>query len=228
MALSFSDLRNLVWYMVDDQQGISTGTGGYFTNTQVNAFLNNSQKEVQKQLLQAGEMYYLKTAETTTVSAQQDYVFPSDFLKLHRLEYVLSGSTPTTEDTQMLQRVTLNQTNLIDSKSGTPMAYTVKKNRFSLYPIPDTSGKTLRLYYSYRIVDMVADGDTPDVPDEFSEYIALLASELCHIKDDKASVQLQSKINAYLALLKQMAEDRAEDSSRNVILTTDDGYGDMF
>jgi hypothetical protein len=226
--MTFAELRSLVWYYVDDSQGISTGTGGYFTNTQVNVFLNNAQKEVQKQLLQAGEMYYLKTVETTTVANQQDYILPSDFLKLHRLEYVVSGSTAITEDTKMMQRLTLNQSDMFSVKVGMPSAYTIKKNRFSLYPIPDTASKTLRLFYSYRVADMSGNTDEPDVVGEFIEYIAILAAETCMIKDDRSSAALMEKKQSYLNLLKQMAEDRAQDSSREVINTYEDGYGDMF
>lgn len=226
--MTFQELRSLVWYLVDDQQGIDTGSGGYFTTTQVNVFLNNAQKEVQKQLLQAGEMYYLKTVETATVDDQQDYVLPSDFLKLHRLEYVLSGSTPTTEDTLMLERVTLNSSDRINQKSGTPIAYTIKKNRLSLYPIPDTADKTLRLFYSYRVTDMSANSDEPDCPLEFHEYVAILAAESCFIKDDRNPANILEKKKSYLDLLKQMAEDRAQDSSRNVVITTGDDYGGAF
>lgn len=214
--------------MVDDQQGITTGTGGYFTNTQVNVFINNAQKEVQKQLLQAGETYYLKTVETVTVDGQQDYVLPTDFLKLHRLEYVLSGSTPTTEDVSMLQRVTLNQSDIVSTKEGSPIAYALKQDRFSLYPIPDTANKTLRLYYSYLVVDMANNSDEPDIPEEFHEYIAILAAEMCFIKDDRQSVQLQAKKQHYLDQFKQAAEDRTQDSSRTVLVTSDDGFGAMF
>jgi len=110
--MTFQELRNLVWYFVDDQQGITSGTGGYFTNTQSYVFLDNALKETQKQLLQASDFNYLKTVETVTVSGQQDYVIPTDFLKLHRFEYVLSGTTQTTEDVQMLQWVSLNQSDI--------------------------------------------------------------------------------------------------------------------
>ena len=226
--MTFQDLRNLVWYMVDDQQGISTGTGGYFTNTQVNVFLNNAQREVQKLLLQAGEMYYLKTVESTTVANQQDYVLPSDFLKLHRFEYVLDGSTATTEVTKMLQRLTLNQTDLFSLKVGTPAAYSIKKNRLSIYPIPDTASKVIRLFYSYRVTDMSANSDEPDCPSEFAEFIAILAAESCMIKDDRSSPQLMEKKASYLTLFKQMAEDRAQDSSREVLSTYDDFYSEIF
>lgn len=226
--MTFSELKYLVYYMVDDQQGISTGSGGYFTTTQVGVFLNNALREVQKQLLQAGEMYYLKTVETTTVADQQDYVLPSDFLKLHRLEYVTDGSTATTEVTKMLQRLTLNQSDMFSLKVGTPAAYTIKKNRLSLYPIPDTANKVMRLFYSYRVAAMVNTTDEPDCPSEFEEYLAILAAESCFIKDDRSSPQLMEKKASYLGLFKQMAEDRAQDSSREVISTYDDTYGDLY
>lgn len=226
--MTLAELRSLVWYFVDDQQGISTGSGGYFTTTQVDVFLNNALQETQKQLLQAGELYYLKTVETVTVAGQQDYVLPTDFLKLHRLEYVLSGTTPTTEDVQMLQWVSLNQSDIISTRQGTPISYALKQDRFSLYPIPDTANKTLRLYYSYRIANLVNTTDVPDIPKEFHEYIAILAAESCFVKDDRSSAQLVEKKAAYLTQFKQISEDRRQDGPRTVLVTTDDGFGALF
>ena len=78
------EIRDLCLYWLDDLQG------AYFTPTQMNVFINNAQREVQKQLIQAFEDYYLKVVQTTTVANQADYILPQDFLKLRRLEIVLS------------------------------------------------------------------------------------------------------------------------------------------
>ena len=224
--MTLLNLRNLVYYWVDDQQGISTGSGGYFTTVQVNAFLNNAYREVQKQLIQAGEMYYLKTAETMTVVDQADYVLPTDFLKTHRVELVLSG-TGVNEQRGQINPITLNEQNLVWAQSGTPGFFTMKKDRIQLFPTP-AQAQTLRLFYSYRITEMSADADIPDVPEDYHEYIAVLATLDCFVKDDRVPSNLTTKMEMYKQLMKQASENRIEDQSRKVRITTDDSFGMMY
>lgn len=213
-----SDIRNLALYFLDDLNG------DYFTPVQMNVFINNAQRECAKQLVQAYEMYFLKVANTTTVASQADYVLPSDFNKLNRLELVVSG-TATNEDRTKLYSITLNQQDSVSLKLGTPICYYLKKNRITLMPTPDRA-LTLRLYYSTLPVDMSADTDTPDVPSDFHEYIAVLAALDGFVKDDRAPANLLEKKTAYLTLMKQQAEDRLIDQPRYVVIT-DEGFGSL-
>lgn len=203
-----SELRTLVNGWLDDPDA------GYFTATTVNAWLNNAQREAQKQLVQVGENYYLKRTETPTIASQADYVLPSSFYKLHRIEVIISG-TGTSEDRQRLAPITLNSQNYTTNSLGTPECYVLLKDRVTLFPTPD-SVKTLRLYYSYSIADMTSDTDSPDVPVEYHEYIAIMAAFNGFIKDDRVPSQLKEKADEYKVLMKQSATDRKQDGSRRV------------
>jgi hypothetical protein len=225
--MTFSELRSLIWYWTDDQNGISTGIGGYFTNTQVDRFLNNALKEVQKQLLESGELYWEKTVETMLVVQQQDYILPLDFMTIDRIEIVLSGTTLITEDKVKLDGITLNQQDLVFQSYGTPRAYTLKQDRISVYPIPDTALK-LRLYYEYLVAEMSADADVPDVPERYHEYIAVIAALDCFVKDDRAPSTLLQKYDRYQMLLKQASANRKHDGPRMVRLTNDDDFGSLY
>lgn len=215
-----SDLRNLASQFLDDPNN------GYFTVAVLNIFLNNAQREVQKQLIQAGEMYYLKIVETTTVANQQDYVLPSDFIKSHRLEIVLSG-TGVNEDKQTIAPITLNQQSLVANLTGTPTGYVMKKNKISLFPIP-TQALTLRLYYSSRVADMSTDNDLPDVPEDYHEYIAILAAIDGKIKDDGIPANLQYKKEYYEKLMKQSMDNRQSDQPRMIVETSQEGFFGVF
>ena len=208
-----SDIRNLALYWLDDIDG------GYFTPTQMNVFINNAQREVQKQLIQAGQNYYLKRSETLTVVGQADYILPSDFLKSHRLEWIDSG-TGTNESRVQIYPITVNQQNYTTPALGIPAHYSILQDRFTLYPTPE-SAKTIRLFYSYRVTDMSADSDTPDVPSDYHEYIAILAAMDGFVKDDRAPSNLITKMAGYKTLMTQMADDRRQDRSRRVLITDD-------
>jgi hypothetical protein len=217
--MTFLDLQNLTAYWLDDLNF------GYFTTTQVKVFINNAQRTVQKLLLMAGENFYVKPVQTTMIVDQTDYVLPSDFVWLHRLEVIVSGSG-TSEERQPLQPITLNQQDFIPNGRGTPEAYYLKKNRIVVLPAPD-SAKTLRLHYSPRVSDMSADADLPDVPEDYHEYIAIVAARDGLIKDRRDMTNIQVKLKDFETVLKQLAEQRKVDVPRQIV-TTEMGFGSMF
>jgi hypothetical protein len=151
-----------------------------------------------------------------TVASQADYLLPSDFLKEHRLEYIPSGYGTTSEVRNPLTCITLNQQDFIPVQLGDPTTYYIKKDRFTVSPIPQTSNLYFRMYYSYKIAELTLTTDIPDVPEEFQEYITLLAAYNGFIKDDRTPSNLVLKITDYKERLKQMAEDRTQDSSRGL------------
>ena len=126
--MNFQNLQDLTVYWLDDLNY------GYFTPTQVQRWINNAQYEVQKLLLQAHENYYLTVVQTTMVVGQTDYVLPTDFMKLHRLEIVLSGTIPN-ETKSPLGSITTNQQDLVNlNANGTPQFYSVKIKPLSALP----------------------------------------------------------------------------------------------
>lgn len=216
-----AELRTLMRTWLDDS------LGGYFTDTNCNTFLNLAQRRVQMDLLQAGQNYYEISVETPLVVGQADYLFPSDFITLNRLEIVLSG-TGVNENRQALKPITTNQQDFIPISSGNPSNYFIKRDRFTVSPTPQ-SALTMRLYYSYRVPDMGSDSDTPDVPEHFMEYVAVVACFDGFIKDDRAPENLLAKKQKYEDILKKMASARTEDVSRQVVINTDyDNFGSVY
>lgn len=210
-----SEMRALILSWLDDPNG------AYFTSTVVNRWLDNAQKQVQMELLQAGQNWYEKKVLTTTVAYQADYVFPSDFMVLHRVEIIISG-TGVNENRQPLTPITINQQDLVPIVQGRPTNYYLNKDRMTLSPTPDNA-YTMRLYYSYRVSDIASDSDTPDVPEQFQEYMAILACFDGFIKDDRAPENLMAKKQKYEHLLTQMKNDRNQDVPRQVVMVQDFG-----
>lgn len=214
------DIQALVLSWLDDSDA------GYFTPPQVNTWINLAHRQLQMLLLQAGENYYMKPVETTLVVGQSDYILPADFMVEHRLEIVLSG-TGYNESRQPLVMITTNQQDMISIGLGNPANYYIKKDRVTLSPTPQQA-LPLRIYYSPMVQDLSSDSDVPDVPEQYMEYVALLAAFNGFIKDDRAPQNLQAKMMQFEALLKQMAEDRTQDSSRQVVQTMDYDGGSYF
>lgn len=218
--MTYAALSTLVLSWLDDEQQ------GYFNPTDVNTWLNLAQREVQKRLLQAGNNWYMKPVETYTVIGQTDYIWPVDFLVEHRLEIVTAGSG-VNETRKPLGAITTNQSDGFNLANGQPAAYYIKKDRFTILPAPQQA-YLMRLYYSPKVVDMVLTTDSPDVPEQYMEFVALLAAYDGFIKDDRAPTNILTKIQWYEELLKQSAVDRTQDAPRQVVQTMDYNNGNLF
>jgi len=203
------ELKNYIRGITDEIDAL------YLTDDLLNMWLNLAQKHVQGALLQAGQNWYEQIAETLTVIGQADYVIPADFRELHRLELVTSG-TGTFETRKPIKEITTNQQDFVPISLGEPFVYIIKKNRVTLSPTPDIANLVLRLYYSPLVDDMTSDADEPDVPEEFHEYVGIVAALNVFIKDDRVPNNLLVKKQEYEKMLKDMADDRTVDAPRSV------------
>lgn len=217
--MNLAGLQALTLSWLDDPKA------GYFTLPQINVWINNAQKEVQKLLLQAAQNYYLKPVQTKLVLNQADYVLPQDFTKLHRLEIVISG-VPPFEQTVPLAPITLNQQDLVPNQTGQPQFYFMKKHRLTLWPTPDTV-LILRLYHSPAVVDLVNLTDEPDCPEYYHEFIAVLATIDGLLKDQRDPTPMLAKRTYYENMLKQDAQERSQDAPRSIVMTGE-GAGYTF
>lgn len=214
-----AEIRTLMRTWLDD------ANGGYFDDSTCNVWINLAHRQVQMQLLQAGQNWYEKPAETLTVRGQADYLLPPDFVTEQRLEIVQSG-TGVNENRQKLVEITTNQQDYMSIGEGFPSNYTIRKDRFSVYPTPDNQ-YLVRLYYSPLVSDLGADSDVPDVPEQFMEFVAVLGAFNGFIKDDRAPQNLQAKMAQFEILLKQMAADRTQDAPRRVVVVNDYDCGNL-
>lgn len=217
------DMGTLISSWLDD-----TGQT-YFTTTQIYTWINLAQRQVQMELIQAGQNWYQIPVETTTVYGQSDYVLPSDFLVLHRLEIITQG-TGVNETRVPVTQMTTNSQDMVSIGLGIPTNFYIKKDRITLSPTPNAA-YTMRMYYSYRVADLVASAastNVPDVPEQFMEYCAILAAFDGFIKDDRAPENLLQKKVKYEDMLKRMATDRLQDRSRMIIPSGDYETGSIY
>lgn len=206
--MTLLQLRTLTLDWLDDVNA------GYFSTTTVNLRLNLALRELQKRLISANKEYYAICVETDTVASQKAYALPADFLQVLRLERVTPGST--SEKPYKIGPITPNERDLYSDESGAPASYYMQKNNLMLVPKPDTAYE-LHLEYSYLVADMVLDADVPDAPAQYHEYIAVLATRDCLIKDGRPLDPIQTKLKDYELLLKQVADQRQADGPRMVV-----------
>lgn len=209
--MTLSQMRTLVWDYVDDPDGT------YFLASIVNLRLNLAMIELQKRLISANKEYFLECVKTDTVVDQQAYALPSDFLQLVRLEWYEVG-TSLTSLSNKIQQITPNQRDLVWSVTGDPQFYSMSKNNLVIWPIPSRIVE-MHLEYNYQVAALSADGDIPDMDDIYHEYIVVLATRDCLIKDGRSIAPIEEKLKDYEKLLKEVAVQRQADSPRMVTVT---------
>lgn len=215
-----AEIRTYMLQLLDDP------LAGYFDSTFSDTALNLAQEEVQKHLIMAGELYYVKTVTAACVVNQADYILPDDFLKLNRLELITSGSVPN-EIIQEIFPATLNQLGQFSQTAGAPANYVIKKDRFTLFPIPDSATYTLRLFYSYKIADLTSDSQTPDIPESYHKVIAAYAARMGKVKDNADMSNINALVGPFEKEMNELAQDRQYQTPRRVI-ETDFSYGAGF
>lgn len=219
------EIKELARVWLDDVDG------GYFTDAIMNRFINQAQRECQKLLLQAGEDFYTKCFYTTLVANQAHYALPSDFVKLMRLELVISGSGDL-ESVERIYPINLNEQDIAynyygsGTQGGRPRNYTILKNVIRLFPTPNEV-KTIKMSYAPRVLDMTDDGDVPDAPEDYHEYIAILAARDGFLRDGRPLTPIESKLAYYEKMMEESSESRNVDSPR-MINSTVGGFGDLW
>lgn len=204
-------IRDLTSVVLDDVNN------GYFTTAQLNVWINNNQREIQKQLLNAGQDYYTICATAPTVANLARYTFPSDFVKLQRLSLVVTDTgNPDTSTYQALTEITrMEQDNVMVQSTGNPIWYYVNKDFFTVLPTP-TSVITMHMDYSYRVADMSSDSDVPDVPEDYHEYMAILSARDGFLRDGRDLAPIQQKLKYYDDMLTKNKQQRTQDAPRGI------------
>lgn len=211
--MTFLECQTLLGDTVDD------AAFGYFTLSVVKQRLNLAQRELQGLLVRAGHSYYTKCVKTNTVASQKAYALPSDFYSLTLLEKVISGSGDTA-DTMPISYISPAQRYQTTSQSGDPDVYWFEKNNLILRPTPNRI-QEFHLEYVYQVVDMVADGDLPDAPLQYHEFVSVLAAKKCFLKDGRPLAPIQEDLARLDKELKSIADTRRVDGPRMTIMAGD-------
>lgn len=219
--MTLTQMQDLCLTWLDDPNA------GYFTRPILTVWLNNAQQELQKRLLLAGQNWYLRCQQTSIVTNQNLYALPSDFREVHRLEVVINGTFPN-ETKSSVAPITFNQQDLLPDTTGIPECYVLKKNAIQIFPVPDGTAQYLRMNYSYRVSDMVNGTDVADAPEQYHEFLPVMATLDGALRDKGDMSGILEKKRFYEEMLKSDSQMRTVDQPRSVVITQQDGFGRLF
>jgi hypothetical protein len=208
LRMTLGEMRTLFGTYVSDPYF------GYFTPSITLTFLNNALIQAQLRLLKMHAAYYSVCTSTTLVIGQSQYALPDDFLALFDAWIDLETATVPTE-TLPLNFIPLSQRHNFNQTNGTPTNFYMLKDSINLVCPPDTA-LTFELIYAYRVPALASDLDIPDVPEQFHEYIVLLAAKTAFMTDDRVSSLIDDEIKKYDDLI-SANEQRVQSQPRFII-----------
>lgn len=182
-------------------------TNSNFTDSELTGFLNEA--------LQFGATQCGWPRDQIQVQVESNvgsYTLPSDFLSLRNVYF---GDPTTNGDVRPIAIMTEEQLrerypNWLETgttNNGRPVAcFLLDRATVHIYPRPNAtesaSGKYLILSYTYYPAAMSADGDYPDLPDAYHDYLKFYAGHLCYAGKLKNAERSKEYLDLFIKQMK--------------------------
>ena len=200
-------------------------------DSDLNIAINIAQADVAKEISHIYEDYFIKTADLNasgtppgTIPGQELYSLPADFIKFKRVERSDLG--------EALSPIDINEKPLYGTASAPLVSMAGVGNGICYYIIGNSVGFTptpadyipIRLYYNYRLVDLVNDSDTSEIPQDYHDMLALRAAIDAFIKDESDTSALERRYNGLFSQLQRTLRNRQTQEPRRVRRTDNGNY----
>ena len=179
MATTLAEIRTLALEYIDDR------AQDRWSDAQILPLINEAQREIQANIDEANEEFFVKGQSYTVATTHDSYEFdlPADFERVVRAERERSGKKP-------LEAIWLDYSSRHEAGVGDHRKLVRTQERPVCYlrgdkiGVVDPSGSyTLCLWYNYEVPDLAIDADETLIPDRWANLIALVAAKLTHGED---------------------------------------------
>lgn len=201
------------------QQRCDKVNSQFYTNQEWNSMISQSYKELYDILIQkfgndyfiAPPVSYLTTGTLDSTYGAQVFALPNDFYKLMRVEVALNPSDPnswiTLRKFEAIQANLWNYPNVYTFYGITNLRYRLWGSNLQLVPL-SAAGQTIRIWYSPKPNQLIADTDTVDAVSGWEEYIVTDACEKAMIKEE--SFESAQAFSSQKAMLMQRIIEASE------------------
>jgi len=199
MSISLLELRTQARQVADMEDN------EFISDTELNNYINFAIAELHDILVSSyGEDYFLNEISGQTVSNTNAYDLPSDFYKLKGVDVKLNGS-----DYASLNQFNFNERNKYEDFGSwtllgiSNIRYRVMGNKIRFTPTPDAN-VDYRLWYIPKATKLVADEDTLDDINQYSDMIILSAAIKMLMKEESDTTALS---NEKMRIISRIEED---------------------
>ena len=221
MAITLAELRTQARQMADMEQS------QFVQDPELNNYINFAIAELYDLLVGCyGSDYFLSSTTGTTTADVQDYALPTDFYKMRGVDIKIT-------DTKWAQITdfNFNERNKIGLFAVWTLAnygnirYRVMGGNIKFLPTP-SSTVTYRLWYIPVATKLVADSDTLNDLNQYSDYVIITAAMKMLHKEESDITAMASERNRIIKRIEDTAQNRDAGESESItdIYSSDDYY----
>jgi len=177
----------------------------FISDSELNRYINSSIKDLYDRLINAGEYYYVSSADISVVGGTATYSLPNDFYKLLGVDLVIdsNGNAVTLRPFQFEQRNSYLFTPTWNVVGLSYLRYMLQGSNIKFVPVP-SGATTVRLWYSPAFADLVSDSDSFDGINGWEEYVILDAAIKMMIKEESDPQALMVQKQGMIQRLNEM------------------------
>lgn len=211
--------RNLLNEPLSTTRTFPDNTSSFFTDAILTTYHNLIQNEVQNEIVQADEDFFV-TQTFLSVSANiAEYTLPTNFVKARRVEDVRNAASPIE-----IWPITINQrsnmspgglrNNSADFRVG---AYYLRGNQIVLTDTPTfTNNSAIRLHYVYRLTDIASGTSTSEIPIEHHRLLVWGVVKLALFQQQSDTALADREYEKHITRMRQEIEGRQTQRVRRV------------
>lgn len=168
-------MTTLTTFLTRVREQLDEPIARFWTDANLTTWINDALKDIARKT----ESIQSYNTSVSAVVGTNKYSFPTDLIRVHRIEFVPTGSTIT----YTLEPKTQDEMDRVwggfQSSSGYPQYYMIwgypggsstMEHKFQVYPVPSATG-TFNLYY-YRIpTDLTSGSDVAQIPNGWDDLV---------------------------------------------------------
>ena len=177
----------------------------FFTEAELNNYVNQSVKELYDRLINAGEFYYLQSYNVPVLIGTDTYSLPIDFYKLLGVDLVLdsNGNAVTLRPFQFEQRNAYLFTPTWNIVGLSYLRYMVQGDTIKFVPQP-SSPQNIRIWYAPMTAELSADTDTFQGINGWEEYVIVDTAIKMLMKEESDPSAFMAQKQAMIQRIEEM------------------------
>jgi hypothetical protein len=186
---------------------------------------NLIQQEVQQEIIQTFEDYFVTQTNLSIVQGTAEYSLPSGFIKMRRVEDIRNSSAPMEILPTSLNQRQNSFVQTMTSQALVPQQYYIRGSQLVLTDTPTyTDASAIRLHFLKSIPDVTAGSNSSELPAEHHRVLVWGMVKLALFQQQSDTTLANQEFEKHLQRIKVQAENRQIQRPRKVVRTQEQGY----
>lgn len=209
--------RSLANEELDSSRTFPDNTSTFWKDSTLVTYFNMVQHEVEQEIVQTFEDYFLTQTNLSIVSGCADYTLPTRFMKARRLEDFRQTEPleiyPSTLNERNIEWNPLTRERSTDFIGG----YYLRGNQIVLHDTPTfTNASAIRMFYIRALGDLSAGSETSDIPVEHHRILVWGVYKHMLTQQQTDTSKADAEYDRLLGKLKGYCESRQIQRPRSV------------